>query len=66
MKLFAEQSMCSPYNIHAGLRGVARARPATVHVRGPGEHRTSAAQRLPAYRRRAADPRPHRLLTAQR
>lgn len=58
--------MSSPYNIHARLRSVARARAATVYVRGASEHRASAAQRLPANCRRAADQRPHRLFTTQR
>lgn len=51
--------MPSSNNIHARLRGIARARPAPVHVRGASEHCAGAAQRLPAHRGRAADPRPH-------
>lgn len=64
--LFSEQSMSSPYNIHARLRGVARARAATVYVRGASEHSAGAAQRLPPYCRRATNTRPHRLFTTQR
>lgn len=58
--------MSSPDNIHARLRGVARARAAAVHVRGASQHRAGAAQRIPAHRRRASDPRTHRLLATQR
>lgn len=64
--MLPEQSMSSSYNIHARLRGVARARAAPVHVRGAGEHRAGTAQRVPTDRRRAADTRPHRLFTTQR
>lgn len=58
--------MSSSYNIYARLRSVARARTPAVHVRGAGEHRASAAQRLPAYGGRSADPWPYGLLATQR
>lgn len=58
--------MSSSHNIHARLRGVARACSPAVHVRGAGEHRAGATQLVPAHCRRAADTRPHRLLTTQR
>lgn len=54
-----EQPMSSPDNIHARLRGVARARAATVHVRRTGEHRPGTAFGIPAHRGCASNPRPH-------
>lgn len=54
-----EQPMSSSDNIHARLRGVARARVATVHVRGAGEHRPGTAFGIPTHRGRASDPRPY-------
>lgn len=47
--------MSSPYNIHARLRGVARARAATVYVRGTSEHSAGTTQRFPTNCRRAAN-----------
>lgn len=52
--------MSAPDNLHARLLGGACAGAPAVHVRGPGEHRAGAAQRLPAHRRCAADTGTHR------
>lgn len=54
-----EQPMSSPDNIHARLRSIARARAATVHVRGASEHRPGTAFGIPAHCGCASDPRPH-------